>query len=75
MELMSAKQAAELWGISPRRVAILCSEGRISGAQMVGRSWVVPAHAKKPADARVKSGRYIKKEEVKGRIRDQGNEE
>lgn len=59
MELLSAKQAGELWGISARRVAILCSEGRIPGAQLVGRSWVVPADAKKPFDARIKSGKYI----------------
>lgn len=60
MNLMSAKQAAEIWGISPRRVAILCSENRIPGAQLVGHSWVVPMNAQKPADARIKSGRYIK---------------
>lgn len=66
MDLMSAKQAAELWGISPRRVAVLCSEGRIPDAKMVGRSWVVPAHTEKPADARVKSWRYGKRREAKG---------
>jgi hypothetical protein len=48
----------------------LCSEGRIPGAQLVGRSWVVPADAKKPADARIKSGKFInarkKAEETKG---------
>ena len=59
MEILSAKQAGELWGISARRVAILCSEGRIHGAQLVGRSWVVPADAEKPADARIKSGKFI----------------
>lgn len=43
MNLLSAKQAGAKWGISARRVAILCSEGRIEGAQMVGNSWAVPA--------------------------------
>lgn len=70
MEILSAKQAGELWGISARRVAILCSEDRIPGAQLVGRSWVVPADAEKPADARIKSGKFInarkKTEETKG---------
>ena len=32
MEYMSAPQAAEKWGISERRVQILCSQNRISGA-------------------------------------------
>lgn len=62
MNLLSAKQAGAKWGISARRVAILCSEGRIEGAQIVGNSWAVPADAEKPVDARVKSGRYIKSE-------------
>ena len=60
MELLSAKEAGEKWGISSRRVAILCREGRIPGAQMVGNSWAVPADADKPGDARVKSGKYQK---------------
>lgn len=75
MELMSAKQAAKLWGISPRRVAVLCSEGRIPSAQMVGRSWVVPAYSEKPVDARVKSGRYIIRKEANGNARNYGYED
>lgn len=58
--LLSTIQIAQIWGISSRRVAVLCSEGRIPGAQRVGASWGVPEDAEKPADARVKSGRYIK---------------
>ncbi len=60
MNLLSARQVGELWGISVRRVAILCKEGRIPGAQIVGKSWVVPEYAEKPFDARIKSGKYIK---------------
>ena len=30
MELLTTRQA-ELWGISPRRVALLCAQGRIPG--------------------------------------------
>ena len=30
MEIMSAREAANKWGISQRRVALLCSEGRIA---------------------------------------------
>lgn len=59
-KLLSTKETSEKWGISSRRIAILCSEGRIPGAQRVGASWGVPENAEKPADARIKSGRYIK---------------
>lgn len=52
MEYMSAKEAADKWGISQRRVAVLCSEQRIAEATMVGNMWIIPAAAKKPNDAR-----------------------
>lgn len=52
MEFISAKEAADKWGISQRRSAVLCSERRIGNAAMVGNMWVIPANAKKPIDAR-----------------------
>ncbi|MCM1175002.1 MAG: Fic family protein [Blautia sp.] len=52
---ITVKQAAEKWGISDRRVRILCSEGRISGVTREGRSWMIPADAKKPEDGRFKT--------------------
>ncbi len=52
MEFISAREAAYKWGISQRRVAILCSENRIANAAMVGNMWIIPAIAEKPADAR-----------------------
>ena len=55
MEYMSAREAANLWGISKRRVQKLCSEGRIEGAIKVGIVWAIPKGTKKPADARYKS--------------------
>lgn len=56
MEIMSAREAADKWGISQRRVAVLCSENRIADAEMVGNMWVMPINAQKPIDAR--STRY-----------------
>ena len=49
---MSAKEAADKWGISQRRVAVLCSEKRITDAKMVGNMWIMPSNATKPTDAR-----------------------
>ena len=57
MDLISAKDAATKWDISQLRVIVLCSEGRIPGAQLVGNSWVLPKRAKKPVDARTKTAK------------------
>lgn len=54
MEFMSAKEASEKWGISKRRVQILCAEGRIDGAMKVGIMWVIPLASIKPEDKRRK---------------------
>lgn len=61
MEFMSAREAADKWGISQRRVAILCAENRISGATMLGNMWIIPTDATKPIDAR--STRYNSNDE------------
>ena len=60
---MTVKQAAEKWGISDRRIRVLCSEGKIPGAYQEGRGWKIPADAEKPAD-----GRYRSKESILLRI-------
>ena len=52
---MTVKQASEKWGISDRRIRVLCSEGKIQGAYQEGRGWKIPVDAKKPADGRYKS--------------------
>lgn len=60
MEYLSIKQTSDKWKISVRRIQTLCTTGRIPGAQKIGYSWIIPADAEKPADARVKSGKYRK---------------
>lgn len=52
MELLTAKEQAEKWGISKRRVTILCKEGRVPGAFIKGNMWLIPLGAKKPEDPR-----------------------
>jgi hypothetical protein len=61
MKYLSTFEAAEKWGISHRRVSVLCNEGRITGAQRAGSRWIIPENAEKPSDARIRSGKYIKK--------------
>ena len=52
---MTVKQAAAKWGISDRRVRILCTEGKITGAYQEGRNWRIPSNAIKPVDGRLKT--------------------
>ena len=72
MNYMTITEAAEKWGITARRVQKLCEENRIDGLLRFGRSYMIPRDAKKPVDARIKSGKYIKKadkeEGVKKRV-------
>lgn len=58
---ITLSEAAEKWGISSRRLRTLCDEGRVPGVGKLGRNWAIPIDAEKPKDARIKSGRYIKK--------------
>jgi len=60
MEFLSIRQLSAKWGISTRRIQILCAEDRIPGAMRVDSTWVIPADAEKPKDERIKSGKYIK---------------
>ncbi len=54
MNYLSVTQIAEKWDMTPRRVQVLCNEGRIVGAQRVGNVWTIPENAEKPMDARKK---------------------
>lgn len=63
MEYMSISQAAEKWGITPRRIQVLCKQDRIPGVARIGYVWAIPLDAEKPKDARIRSGKYIKSAE------------
>ena len=56
---ITVKQAAEKWGISERRIRVLCAQGKINGVYQEGRGWKIPANALKPADGRYKSKESI----------------
>ena len=45
---MTTKEASERWGISERRVRVLCSEGKIAGAVQEGRGWKIPVDSQNP---------------------------
>ena len=61
-EMISVREAAVLWNITERRVATLCKDGRITGAKKRGNRWMIPADTQKPADQRLKTGAFRKRE-------------
>lgn len=52
MEYMKVSKAAEKWGISTRRVRVLCVEGKIPGVIRKGNLYMIPENAQKPLDGR-----------------------
>jgi DNA adenine methylase len=52
MSFVTTAELAEKWNVSQRRVAIYCKEGRIEGAVLKGRTWIMPENTKKPEDPR-----------------------
>ena len=72
MEYLSIRQTAEKWGISKRRIQILCNQERIPGAIKIDTSWAIPADAEKPKDKRIKTGKYIKDKIVLGEYKNGG---
>lgn len=61
MEYLSIRQTSKMWCISVRRIQVLCTGNRIPGAVRIGYSWAIPKDTEKPTDARIKSGKYVKK--------------
>ena len=55
MDYMTLKEAAEKWGVTPRRVNYYCAAGRIPGAVKMATIWLIPKDAEKPNKERQKS--------------------
>lgn len=62
MNYIKVSQAAQKWGISPRRVRVLCSQNRIDGVVQKGKLYMIPENAPKPIDARTLKGITISEE-------------
>ena len=48
MNFLSVAEVAKLWSMSERSVRNYCAEGRIPGAILVGKTWMIPSNAAKP---------------------------
>jgi excisionase family DNA binding protein len=57
MDWMTTREAADLWGVTIRRVQGLCDDGELNGAMRMGQIWLIPKSTPKPLDGRTKLAR------------------
>ncbi|MDO4544518.1 MAG: Fic family protein [Bacillota bacterium] len=48
MKYLSVAEVAKLWNIAERTVRNYCAQGKIEGAFLTGKTWNIPATAKRP---------------------------
>lgn len=58
--MITVKEAAALWGVSVRRAQELCRQGRVRGAVLFGKNWMIPADAPRPEDGRGRRGEELR---------------
>ena len=61
MNYIKVSEAAAKWGISARRVRLLCEQGRIAGVERKGNLYMIPEDAEQPIDARAYAKTSLKK--------------
>lgn len=57
MDYMTLKEAAEKWGVTPRRVNYYCAGERIPSAVKMAGVWLILKDTEKPVDMRTKQGK------------------
>ena len=57
MELMTVAEAAKIWGLTKRRVQVMCETGQIKNAKRLGNMWVFPKDTIRPLDGRTKAAK------------------
>jgi hypothetical protein len=60
----NSKAAAEEWGITIRRVQVLCEKRQVEGAANWGDIWMIPVGAPKPIDGRTKAAKTLKRKAI-----------
>lgn len=63
MNYMTVFEAAELWGVTPQQVSVLCRNNKVEGACKIKGKWCIPSGASKPEDGR--KHREKKKKHIK----------
>lgn len=59
MRYLSVSEIAKKWNISNRSVRNYCAQGRVSGAKMNGKTWMIPENAKKPQRSNISKEKVI----------------
>ena len=52
MEYLTTAEMSVRWNITPRRIGVLCADGRIDGVIKKGKTWLIPVGSRKPSDKR-----------------------
>lgn len=65
MDYIKVSQVAKKWGLSTRRVRVLCAQGKIDGVIRKGKLYMIPANAQKPADGRLARVSFLAEIETK----------
>jgi hypothetical protein len=68
MDWMTTKEASEKWGLTMRRIQILCERKQIDNVVRMGNMWLIPKAAEKPLDGRTKEAKIKKRGQNTGRI-------
>lgn len=63
-EMITVQLTAQKWGITPRRVQILCNQGRIDGAIKRSGVWFIPTTAQKPARQKKLDKKQTRKNDI-----------
>lgn len=51
MGVLTVSEIAKKWKISERSVRNYCQQGRVKGAVLKGKTWIIPENAEKPERA------------------------
>ena len=51
MGVLTVSEIAKKWKISERSVRNYCQQGRVKGAVLKGKTWIIPENSKKPERA------------------------
>lgn len=59
MQYLSVAETAKKWNVSERSVRNYCSQGRVPGAFLAGKTWNIPGNAEKPERSNKKKRQTI----------------
>ena len=65
MEYSDVHEMAKKWGVTERRVTLLCRNSRIPFAKKSGKTWIIPSNATLPCDGRTKEAGLEAERDIK----------